>query len=181
MELDIYAKYLDRVKEMSNKQGTALAFTAGIFTFCSTSYFGYTFYLSGVLRSNEVKNNPVIKMDPNGEDIYTGGTCCTIVWCFMIGLMRFSQVPIFKKFVTDGLVASQEAFDVIDKVPAVDPNQKGKIVTRDQMKGEYQFTNVNFSYPSNKVQVLKNFTCTFEAGKTTAFVGPSGSGKSTVI
>jgi ATP-binding cassette subfamily B (MDR/TAP) protein 1 len=31
------------------------------------------------------------------------------------------------------------------------------------------------------LQVLKNFTCTFEAGKTTALVGPSGSGKSTII
>lgn len=29
--------------------------------------------------------------------------------------------------------------------------------------------------------VLKNFSCVFEAGKTTALVGPSGSGKSTVI
>jgi len=29
--------------------------------------------------------------------------------------------------------------------------------------------------------VLKDFSCTFEAGKTTALVGPSGSGKSTII
>jgi ABC-type multidrug transport system fused ATPase/permease subunit len=28
---------------------------------------------------------------------------------------------------------------------------------------------------------LKNFSCVFEAGKTTALVGPSGSGKSTII
>ena len=31
------------------------------------------------------------------------------------------------------------------------------------------------------MQVLKDFTCTFEAGKTTALVGPSGSGKSTLL
>lgn len=49
------------------------------------------------------------------------------------------------------------------------------------MKGHYEFKNVSFSYPSNKIKVLKDFTCTFEAGKTTAFVGPSGSGKSTII
>lgn len=29
--------------------------------------------------------------------------------------------------------------------------------------------------------MLNNFTCNFEAGKTTALVGPSGSGKSTII
>ena len=28
---------------------------------------------------------------------------------------------------------------------------------------------------------MKNFSCIFEAGKTTALVGPSGSGKSTII
>jgi len=28
---------------------------------------------------------------------------------------------------------------------------------------------------------MKNFTCVFEEGKTTALVGPSGSGKSTVV
>ena len=29
--------------------------------------------------------------------------------------------------------------------------------------------------------MLRDFTCTFEIGKTTAIVGPSGSGKSTIV
>jgi ABC-type multidrug transport system fused ATPase/permease subunit len=50
------------------------------------------------------------------------------------------------------------------------------------MKGLYEFRNVEFTYPSRQDQkVLKNFSCVFEAGKTTALVGPSGSGKSTII
>lgn len=50
------------------------------------------------------------------------------------------------------------------------------------MKGKIEFKNVSFAYPSKKDQnVLKNFSCEFEAGKTTALVGPSGSGKSTII
>lgn len=60
LELDVYSKYLDQVREMSNKQGTALALTAGLFTFCSTAYFGYTFYFSGVLRSHKVENRSLI-------------------------------------------------------------------------------------------------------------------------
>ena len=63
LELDVYAKYLDQVKVMSDKQGTAIAMTAGIFTFCSTAYFGYNFFLSGILRSHRVKNDSIINMN----------------------------------------------------------------------------------------------------------------------
>ena len=50
------------------------------------------------------------------------------------------------------------------------------------MKGLIEFKDVKFRYPSkDDLLVLKNFSCTFEAGKTTALVGPSGSGKSTII
>jgi len=48
--------------------------------------------------------------------------------------------------------------------------------------GQIEFKNVGFTYPSRPdLKVLKNFSCTFEAGKTTALVGPSGSGKSTIV
>lgn len=56
------------------------------------------------------------------------------------------------------------------------------MMDRNKVKGELQFRNVCFQYPSRpELKVLKDFTCTFEAGKTTALVGPSGSGKSTII
>ena len=42
------------------------------------------------------------------------------------------------------------------------------------------FNNVSFSYEKG-VPVLKNISCLFEKGKTTAIVGPSGSGKTTMI
>lgn len=41
---------------------------------------------------------------------------------------------------------------------------------------------MSFYYPSRPDnQILKNFSATFEYGKTTAIVGPSGSGKSTIV
>ena len=55
-------------------------------------------------------------------------------------------------------------------------------IKKDEIKGQIEFKNVNFTYPTRPdLQVLKDFTCTFEAGKTIALVGPSGSGKSTII
>eukprot|EP00486_Rosalina_sp_Unknown_P004659 CAMPEP_0201571654 /NCGR_PEP_ID=MMETSP0190_2-20130828/14521_1 /ASSEMBLY_ACC=CAM_ASM_000263 /TAXON_ID=37353 /ORGANISM="Rosalina sp." /LENGTH=355 /DNA_ID=CAMNT_0047996529 /DNA_START=1240 /DNA_END=2307 /DNA_ORIENTATION=- len=50
------------------------------------------------------------------------------------------------------------------------------------LKGDIQFKNVSFSYPSApKTIVLDNVSFGIEGGKTLAIVGPSGSGKSTVI
>ena len=72
---------------------------------------------------------------------------------------------------------------MIDHVPKILPNEpKTKILKREDIKGELRFDNVSFSYPSDKnLKVLKDFSCVFKQGTTTAFVGPSGSGKSTII
>lgn len=75
------------------------------------------------------------------------------------------------------------ALNVIDKKPDVDPNDPTrKALLPENLNGEIHFEKVNFRYPTRPdLHVLKDFTCTFEAGKTTALVGPSGSGKSTII
>lgn len=73
------------------------------------------------------------------------------------------------------------AFDVIDRVPLIkqdDPNAR----ILGEIKGKIEFKNVSFYYPSRPDnQILKDFSATFEHGKTTAIVGPSGSGKSTIV
>ncbi len=85
------------------------------------------------------------------------------------------------KAVAEGRVAGKMAFDVIDRIPQIkqdDPTAQ-KI---GEIKGKIEFKNVSFYYPSRPDnQILKNFSATFEYGKTTAIVGPSGSGKSTIV
>jgi ABC-type multidrug transport system fused ATPase/permease subunit len=55
-------------------------------------------------------------------------------------------------------------------------------INRENIFGRITFENVSFTYPTRPdLPVLKDFSCVFEAGKTTALVGPSGSGKSTII
>ena len=80
----------------------------------------------------------------------------------------------------EGKVAGKFTYEVIDRVPLIDQDSKfGKI---HDIKGEIEFKNVEFYYPTRTdTMVLKNFSCTFEKGKTTAIVGPSGSGKSTIV
>jgi len=55
-------------------------------------------------------------------------------------------------------------------------------ITHENLKGEIEFKNVTFKYPSrDDLTVLDDFSCVFQAGKTTALVGPSGCGKSTTV
>lgn len=57
------------------------------------------------------------------------------------------------------------AYEVIDHIPEVNPNQAGEIVRRENLKGTIEFKNVNFEYPTRKdLRVLKNFSTRIEAG-----------------
>jgi ABC-type multidrug transport system fused ATPase/permease subunit len=77
------------------------------------------------------------------------------------------------------LVAGKFAFEVIDRDPVINDNdQSAKVI---ELKGEIEFKDVVFYYPSRPDQkVLRGLSTKFELGKTTAIVGPSGAGKSSI-
>lgn len=85
------------------------------------------------------------------------------------------------KYFTEASVAASRIFDRIDRVPEIDgEDTKGLVL--ENIRGEVEFRNVKFIYPSRPdTVVLKDFSLKIEAGKTVALVGSSGSGKSTVI
>lgn len=57
----------------------------------------------------------------------------------------------------------------------------GSTISLANLRGEVQFKNVTFAYPSRPDQeVLRDFSLTLRPGETVALVGASGSGKSTV-
>jgi ABC-type multidrug transport system fused ATPase/permease subunit len=51
----------------------------------------------------------------------------------------------------------------------------------ENFRGEIEFRNVSFKYPSRDVYVLKNVSFSVKQGETAALVGHSGSGKSTCV
>lgn len=62
-----------------------------------------------------------------------------------------------------------------------EPVQSENIVLSERLKGEIEFRDVEFSYPSRKnVTVLKGISFKAESGQQIALVGGSGGGKSTV-
>jgi len=170
-----YKKYLSRCEELGAKTNIKGAFGfAGVMTgfLC---FYAYSFYFGGYLRWNDIKNF-------DGRE-YSGGVIVAIMFSTVFGAATAGTMAPHAKAIAESQIAGKLAYDTIDHVPKIKQSEKGtKVLQREDMKGSYEFKNVEFTYPSRKDQkVLKSFNCVFEAGKTTALVGPSGSGKSTII
>ncbi|XP_030487605.2 ABC transporter B family member 19-like [Cannabis sativa] len=80
-----------------------------------------------------------------------------------------------------GTVAAARVFEVIDRVPEIDPyNPVGRILQKS--RGRIEFKDVSFAYPSRPdAQILNSFTLVIPASKSFALVGASGGGKSTLF
>lgn len=76
--------------------------------------------------------------------------------------------------------ATERVFELLEEVPEkINTNSKSNSDLK--IKGNIDFKNVAFSYPSRKeIKVLKGVSFTADFGKKIAIVGPSGVGKSTV-
>ncbi|KAI0502654.1 hypothetical protein KFK09_017610 [Dendrobium nobile] len=81
----------------------------------------------------------------------------------------------------NGVGSASIILSILERATQIQPDyHEGHKV--DSIKGEIELSNISFSYPSRpRVLVLKSFSISFEAGRSTALVGPSGSGKSTII
>lgn len=80
-----------------------------------------------------------------------------------------------------GTVAASRVFEVIDRVPEIDPySPVGR--TLPNVRGKIEFKSVSFSYPSRPdSQVLNSLDMIVPSSKTFALVGASGGGKSTIF
>lgn len=76
------------------------------------------------------------------------------------------------------LVSSERVFSLVNKEEEKELGEKK--INIEQIKGNIEFRNVNFSYENAKL-ILKNLNFSIEAGKTVAVVGPTGSGKTTLV
>lgn len=61
-------------------------------------------------------------------------------------------------------------------------SSEGLVLRPEQFKGELEFRNVSFAYPTRKdSSIFQNLSLSVPAGSIMAVVGPSGSGKSTLV
>ncbi|KAM3850989.1 bile salt export pump [Vipera latastei] len=115
------------------------------------------------------------------EEEYSAGTLLQVFLGVLIGALNLGQAsPCLEAFAT-GRGAATNIFETIDEKPRIDCMSEDGYKL-DKVRGEIEFHNVTFHYPSRPdVKILNNLSMIIQPGETTAFVGPSGAGKSTTI
>lgn len=85
------------------------------------------------------------------------------------------------KYFAEANIATAQFFEMVKRIPKIDSsNKKGKTML--SIRGEVEFKDVNFAYPSRPSSLaLGRVNLKVAACRTVGLVGRSGSGKSTVI
>ncbi|KAB2618458.1 ABC transporter B family member 8 [Pyrus ussuriensis x Pyrus communis] len=163
--VDRYSAILERTSRLGIKQGIAKGLAVGS-TGLSFAIWGFLAWYGSHL---------VMYKGESGGRIYAAG-----ISFVLSGLSLGMALPDLRYF-TEAAVAATRIFDRIDRKPLID-GEDTKGVVLDNIRGELEFIDVKFTYPSRpNSMVLKDFNLKVEAGKTIALVGASGSGKSTAI
>lgn len=78
----------------------------------------------------------------------------------------------------DALIYSEGFFDILNADHQIEDSGSYK---PQKVRGKFEVSNVNFTYPDNDQPTLHDINMVIEPGKITALVGLSGAGKSTLI
>ncbi|ERE72039.1 bile salt export pump-like protein [Cricetulus griseus] len=103
---------------------------------------------------------------------FTGYMWCIIFFCYALAFWYGSTLVLDEEEYTPGTLVQQPTIDCM--------SEEGYKL--DRIKGEIEFHNVTFHYPSRpEVKILNNLNMVIKPGEMTALVGSSGSGKSTAL
>ncbi|CAG9764190.1 unnamed protein product [Ceutorhynchus assimilis] len=165
-EREMFVKEAEKGMELNESLGFGIGlFQAGTNLFLNGTVL-MTLYMGGYLLStNQLSAGEVMSFLMAAQTIQRS----------------LAQVSLLFGSVIKGLAAGGRVFEYINMEPSMTLTG-GETIAEALLKGEIQFKNVTFAYPTRKRQViLENFNLSVPSGKTIAIVGASGNGKSTIV
>ncbi|CAN2389829.1 phosphatidylcholine-translocating ATPase activity [Pristimantis euphronides] len=116
-----------------------------------------------------------------GEKGYTIGDVLAVLFCVVLSSYCVGQAASHLEAFSVARGAAFNIFNTIDQSSVIN-SYSTEGYKPDNVKGNIEFKNVHFCYPSRpKVQVLKGLNLKVKPGQTVALVGQSGCGKSTTV
>ncbi|XP_036036406.1 ATP-dependent translocase ABCB1 [Onychomys torridus] len=165
-ELERYNNNLEEAKRLGIKKAITSNISMGAaFLLIYASYALAFWYGTSLVISKE----------------YSIGQVLTVFFSVLIGAFSVGQASPNIEAFANARGAAYEIFKIIDNKPSIDSfSTSGH--KPDNIKGNLEFKNIHFSYPSRKeVQILKGLNLKVQSGQTVALVGNSGCGKSTTV
>uniref|UniRef100_A0A8C9TAZ3 ATP-binding cassette sub-family B member 5 n=1 Tax=Scleropages formosus TaxID=113540 RepID=A0A8C9TAZ3_SCLFO len=160
-----YKINLEEAKRFGVKKSVTTNVSMGFTQFVIFGTYALAFWYGTKLSVDEPEN-------------YSIGRVITVFFCVMIGAFSLGQGAPNLESVAKARGAAYEIFNTIDMPRPIDSSST-EGYKPDSVKGDIEFKNVHFSYPSRKE--IKGVNLMIPNGKTIALVGASGCGKSTTI
>ncbi|KAM9200099.1 ATP-dependent translocase ABCB1-like isoform 1-T1 [Mergus octosetaceus] len=165
-EIKRYHKNLEDAKRIGIKKAITANISMGVAFLLIYASYALAFWYGTTLILN---------------DDYTIGKVLTVFFSVLIGAFSIGQTAPSIEAFANARGAAYAIFNIIDNEPQIDSYSETGYKP-DHIKGNLEFQNVHFSYPSRPdVQILKGLNLKVNCGQTVALVGGSGCGKSTTV
>ena len=160
-----YSDKLAGPEKSAVKTASLSAIALGVGNFFNYAIYGMMFYVGVILMRDH-------------------GLSFTNMYMAIMGVNQgcsfLSNALQFASDIGNAHKAAANIFGTIDTKSAIDIDDPRQVVKK-PIKGDIEFRNVWFKYPTREKQILENFNLKIDASKKIALVGPSGCGKSTVL
>ncbi|KAK9282140.1 hypothetical protein L1049_005052 [Liquidambar formosana] len=161
-----YAELLEKSVPLGAKIGFAKGAGMGVIYLVTYATWALAFWYGSVLVAK-------------GE--LSGGAAIACFFGVNVGGRGLALALSYFAQFAQGTVAASRVFEIIDRVPVIDPySSKGRVLP--SVRGKIEFKGVSFAYPSRPdTLILRNLNLVVPYSKTLALVGASGGGKSTIF
>ncbi|MBP3635095.1 MAG: ABC transporter ATP-binding protein [Bacilli bacterium] len=114
------------------------------------------------------------------KDIITFGVIVAFITYVRLFTQPLSQIAQSMTSLQSTAAASERVFEFLDEKQMSDEKNITKLLNREEVKGNIEFSHVKFGYNDEEI-IIKDFNANIKAGSKIAIVGPTGAGKTTMV